>query len=51
MPWASVRGNVQLPLDLAHVSRAEATTRVNLALAQVGLAEFAEVYPRELSAA
>ena len=49
MPWASVRGNVQLPLDLTDASRADATTRVNQALAQVGLAEFAEVYPRELS--
>lgn len=49
MPWATVRGNVQLPLDLAHVPNAEAATRVDRALAQVGLAEFAEVYPRELS--
>lgn len=49
MPWATVRGNVRLPLDLAHVSVAEAAARVNQALAQVGLAEFAEVYPRELS--
>lgn len=49
MPWATVRGNVQLPLDLVHLSGTDATTRVNQALAQVGLAEFAEVYPRELS--
>ena len=49
MPWATVRGNVQLPLDLAHVSRAEARVRADQVLAQVGLAEFAEVYPRELS--
>jgi NitT/TauT family transport system ATP-binding protein len=49
MPWATVRGNVQLPLDLAHVLRSEASVRVNQALAQVGLTEFAEVYPRELS--
>lgn len=49
MPWATVRGNVQLPLDLAHVSRGDARTRVGQALAQVGLSEFADVYPRELS--
>ena len=49
MPWATVRGNVQLPLDLAHVSRADAAAHVNQALSQVGLAEFADVYPRELS--
>ena len=49
MPWTTVRGNVQLPLDLAHVARREAEARVNEALAQVGLIEFAEVYPHELS--
>ncbi len=49
MPWATVRANVQLPLDLAHTSRNESVARVNQALAQVGLTEFAEVYPRELS--
>jgi NitT/TauT family transport system ATP-binding protein len=49
MPWTTVRGNVQLPLDLAHVARREAESRVNEALAQVGLSEFAGVYPHELS--
>jgi NitT/TauT family transport system ATP-binding protein len=49
MPWATVRDNIRLPLDLAHVPRAESTARVDQALAQVGLAEFADVYPRELS--
>lgn len=49
MPWTTVRGNVQLPLDLAHVSRSDAHARVDQALTQVDLSEFAEVYPRELS--
>ena len=49
MPWASVRRNVQLPLDLARVSRRDSDARVNEALFQVGLAEFSESYPRELS--
>lgn len=49
MPWATVRGNAGLPLDLAHVPQPEANTRVDQALAQVGLAEFADAYPRELS--
>lgn len=49
MPWASVRDNVGLPLKLAHAPAAEADTRVREALAQVGLAEFADAYPRELS--
>ncbi len=49
MPWATVRANVQIPLDLAHVSRNEARSRVDQALAQVGLAGFERAYPRELS--
>jgi NitT/TauT family transport system ATP-binding protein len=49
MPWTSVRENVRLPLKLAHAPPAEANARVNETLAQVGLAEFAEAYPRELS--
>jgi NitT/TauT family transport system ATP-binding protein len=49
MPWTSVRENVRLPLKLAHVAASEADARVSEALAQVGLTEFAEAYPRELS--
>lgn len=49
MPWATVRENVRLPLKLAHVPLSAAKARVDEALAQVGLAEFAEAYPRELS--
>ncbi len=49
LPWASVRANVQLPLDLAGMARREAGARADRALAQVGLTDFADVYPRELS--
>jgi NitT/TauT family transport system ATP-binding protein len=49
MPWTSVRDNVRLPLKLAHVAAAEANARVGEALTQVGLAEFADAFPRELS--
>lgn len=49
MPWTSVRENVRLPLKLAHAPAAEANARIGAALAQVGLAEFADAYPRELS--
>jgi NitT/TauT family transport system ATP-binding protein len=49
MPWTSVRENVRLPLKLAHAPVGEADARVDTALAQVGLAEFSEAYPRELS--
>ena len=49
MPWASVRENVRLPLKLAHAEAADADGRIDEALAQVGLSEFANAYPRELS--
>ena len=49
MPWASVRENVRLPLKLSHAPAKEAAVRVNAALTQVGLADFADAYPRELS--
>ena len=49
MPWASVRENVRLPLKLSHAPATDADSRIDEALAQVGLAEFAGAYPRELS--
>jgi NitT/TauT family transport system ATP-binding protein len=49
MPWTTVRENVRLPLKLTHVPDAQSTPRVGEALAQVGLADFADAYPRELS--
>jgi NitT/TauT family transport system ATP-binding protein len=48
MPWTTVAGNVRLPLDLQRIE-ATAVPRVMAALARVGLTDFAEVYPRELS--
>jgi len=49
MPWTSVRENVRLPLKLARVSGTEANARVDEALASVGLSDFANAFPRELS--
>ena len=49
MPWANVRDNVRLPLKLSHAPATDADSRIEEALAQVGLAEFADAYPRELS--
>lgn len=49
MPWASVFGNVYLPLRLKGVSKGEARAEVMAALDMVGLAGVAESYPRELS--
>src|SRR6476659_894840 len=45
MPWSSVRENVRLPLKLARVPAAEADARVDEALAQMGLSEFAGAFP------
>ena len=49
MPWASVRENVRLPFKLSHTPANDADNRIDEALAQVGLAEFADAFPRELS--
>ena len=49
MPWSSVSNNVRLPLKLTQVPVAEATARVREALMQVGLTDFADAFPRELS--
>jgi NitT/TauT family transport system ATP-binding protein len=49
MPWTSVRENVRLPLKLAHTATNEAAARVDEALTLVGLTEFADAFPRELS--
>ncbi len=49
MPWATVFGNVHLPLRLKGISKAAARTDVEKALTNVGLEGFADAYPRELS--
>src|SRR6185437_7710911 len=49
MPWAAVRENVRLPLKLGRMPTAESDARITGALAQVGLADFADAFPRELS--
>jgi NitT/TauT family transport system ATP-binding protein len=48
MPWATVEANVRLPLRLLG-AEAGAPARVGAALHRVGLADFAQAYPRELS--
>lgn len=49
MPWATVFGNVYLPLRIKGRSRSNARGDVEDALAMVGLEGFAGAYPRELS--
>jgi NitT/TauT family transport system ATP-binding protein len=47
--WRTVRRNVELPLELRKVSRAERKARAEEMLALVGLEEFAGHYPAQLS--
>ena len=49
MPWARVRKNVRLPLDLNRDKGDEAEQRIDQALEMVGLSKFGDAYPRELS--
>jgi NitT/TauT family transport system ATP-binding protein len=49
MPWATVFDNVFLPLRLAGQPRAAMSQRVMESLSRVGLADFAQAFPRELS--
>ncbi|NEQ84473.1 MAG: ABC transporter ATP-binding protein [Moorea sp. SIO2I5] len=49
MPWATVMGNVRLPLKLARVSKKVADNAIKEALQLVGLESFAQSYPRQLS--
>ncbi|WP_368516452.1 ABC transporter ATP-binding protein [Rhizobium sp.] len=49
LPWKTVFGNVHLPLKLRGVSKAVAHDQIMETLATVGLQDFAQAYPRELS--
>ncbi|AXK81210.1 ABC transporter ATP-binding protein [Pseudolabrys taiwanensis] len=49
LPWCSVFDNVYLPLKLAGQRKEAVRERIMAVLAQVGLARFAQHYPRELS--
>lgn len=49
MPWARIIDNVRLPLDLAGMPRAEAQGRAEDGLSRVGLGDFLQAFPAELS--
>ncbi|MEJ7930528.1 ABC transporter ATP-binding protein [Ramlibacter sp. AN1015] len=49
MPWSTVFDNVYLPLRLKGATRRAVRDEVMATLDAVGLASFADVYPRELS--
>lgn len=48
-PWRTIEKNICLPMELAKVPRAEQEKRCKEVLAQVGLAEYAQKYPKDLS--
>ncbi len=49
LPWRTVAGNIELPLALHGVSRAQRRTRVAELIELIGLSEFAGSYPDQLS--
>jgi NitT/TauT family transport system ATP-binding protein len=49
MPWARVAANVRLALDLEKQDGEDPALKVSAALDQVGLSNFADSYPRQLS--
>jgi NitT/TauT family transport system ATP-binding protein len=49
MPWATVRKNIRLALDLEPTDKQDRRALVAAALEQVGLTRFADSYPRQLS--
>lgn len=49
MPWRTVLRNVTLPLELSGMPRARAEPQARELIALVDLADFEQVYPRELS--
>jgi NitT/TauT family transport system ATP-binding protein len=49
LPWRTVLGNVLLPAIITAMDREQALDRAHALLALVGLSEFADKYPSELS--
>ncbi|MEL6526354.1 MAG: ATP-binding cassette domain-containing protein, partial [Chloroflexota bacterium] len=49
MPWRDVRDNIALPLEIEKLPEKEKTQRINTVLNLLGLADFGDAYPGELS--
>ena len=49
LPWRTARGNVEFPLEMQGVGRAQRAERASRALSRVGLEGFAAFYPHQLS--
>jgi sulfonate transport system ATP-binding protein len=48
-PWMTTRQNIEFALEVRHVARDERRRRSDLYLSLMGLADFADVYPAQLS--
>lgn len=49
MPWRDVRRNIEMPMELSGVARAERAGAAQALIERVGLAGYEHHYPRELS--
>lgn len=49
LPWRTVRGNIELPLELHKVGKTARRARADELLSLVGLSDFADRYPDQLS--
>lgn len=49
LPWRSVAANIELPLQIHGVGKADRTARSAELLAMIGLSDFADHYPDQLS--
>ncbi|MCK9917063.1 MULTISPECIES: ABC transporter ATP-binding protein [Microbacterium] len=49
LPWRTVRGNIELPMELHGMPRAERRTRADELIELVGLGDFADRHPDQLS--
>jgi NitT/TauT family transport system ATP-binding protein len=49
LPWRTARGNVEFPLEVQGVGKAERDRVVNRVLSQVSLEKFGNFYPHQLS--
>ena len=49
MPWRSIQQNIEMPLEIRGIGKAERARRAGELIQRVGLAGFEKSYPRELS--
>ena len=49
LPWRTVSGNVSIPLEVAGLAKSDRKARLEELLSLVGLGDFAESYPNQIS--